>query len=111
MNREATYASAMKEMEAMEIVCRQGGITTCQARECSYNQDEVCHAPRITVGGSHAACDTYTTAGAIDKSTDAGAVGMCDVRQCVFNDDQRCAATGITLAYHDQHPDCITYRT
>ena len=94
----------------MQMFCKEGEVVTCQAQECSYNDREVCHAPKIRVGGSHAACDTYTTAGAIDKGDDTGSVGSCDLMQCVFNDGRRCNASGVTIAQHEQHADCMTYR-
>jgi hypothetical protein len=85
-------------------------ITRCEATECSYNQETICHAAAITVGGDHPACDTFygaTAKGGVENMQ--GAVGACKVNDCKYNESLECSAPNITLARHCEHADCMTF--
>jgi hypothetical protein len=94
----------------MQLFHNEGEVLTCQVMECSYNDREICHADEISVGGNHATCDTFTTAGVANRQDDMGSVARCDILQCSFNDQQACNASGITVGHHESHADCLTYR-
>jgi hypothetical protein len=88
----------------------QAMVATCKVTECSYNQQEMCCAPNITVGDMHPQCDTFTTSGASQTSQEESHVGNCKVQDCTFNESMNCKAPGITVAHHADHADCETYR-
>jgi hypothetical protein len=91
------------------IIGEKGPVMTCTVTDCSYNRFEACHAPGITVGDCHPACDTFTVGPA---SIDAGeaCVQQCKVDDCMFNQAMDCHAAGVTVSFHSAHADCITYR-
>lgn len=85
-------------------------ILSCAVVECSYNKNNECHTPAITVGdGKHASCDTYfrsESKGGIDT---VGGVGACKVEDCRYNRSFECTAAGINVGHHVDHADCTTY--
>lgn len=86
-------------------------VVTCNVTQCSYNQNESCCAPQISVGGNHPQCDTFTMSSDVrPMHQDMSKVGMCEVVQCSFNADRECDAPGITVAPHSEHADCSSYR-
>lgn len=87
----------------------KGPVLTCAVTDCSYNRFEACHAPAISVGDCHPACDTFTVGPA---SIDPGeaVVQQCKVDDCLYNEALDCHAAGITVSFHSAHADCMTYR-
>jgi len=93
----------------MQMFSKDGCVLTCTATQCSYNQTEECHAPKIQVGDEEPMCDTYTTASVSPTNSEAS-VQTCNVTDCNFNDDRDCNARGITVGIHAGHADCVTFR-
>ena len=88
-----------------------GAVMTCMSVQCSYNKHEECLAPSISVGdGDHAACDTFTT-GQVECASIDATVTRCQVSACAWNDIHHCDASGITLGNHQDHADCMTFRS
>jgi hypothetical protein len=88
-------------------------IKECQAQDCSYNSERICHAMAITVGHGeqHPACDTFyksQTPGG-EKDIRAG-VGACKMDSCHYNQKLECHASSIKVGYRDQEADCLTYK-
>lgn len=96
------------DIEGM-IVDGDGPILTCQARDCSYNDQEICHAGTITVGDSHPQCDMFTH-DRVRMADMEPCVTKCMVDACFFNTDAACHAAGVTLGQHGSHADCMTVR-
>jgi hypothetical protein len=96
------------DIEAM-IVPGEGPILTCQAVNCSYNLEEICHAGTISVGDRHPSCDMYTH-GSVAMSDLEPCVHKCLVADCFFNTGAACHASGVTIANHESHADCMTVR-
>lgn len=86
-----------------------GHVMTCQAEECSYNQEERCMAARIVIGSRHPECEMFTTE-TVERTRVEPRVAQCDIADCTFNADASCGAAGITLDRHAGHADCVTYR-
>ena len=86
-------------------------VISCDATECSFNQENRCHALAITVGGgTDHECDTYWPAS--DKGglpQVACNVGACKVPGCKFNDKLMCTAPSITVGHHGDVVDCLSY--
>ncbi len=89
----------------------EGHVLTCMVMECTFNQQEVCHAPNINVGETHPSCDTFTTGNALPIPQGMPDVSVCNVTECKFNQSNDCMAPGITVAHHSGHADCFTYRS
>jgi len=86
-------------------------IKECEATDCAYNKDRMCHAAAITVGAHHPYCDTYNkTAASKGGVPDIGEVGACKVDNCVFNNNLECNAQGINVGMHEGHADCFTFK-
>jgi hypothetical protein len=86
-------------------------VTRCDATECSYNMQNVCHALAITVGDeTHPRCDTFMSVG--KKGGDMGAtakVGACKVANCRYNQSFECTASGIQVGPEADEADCLTF--
>ena len=88
-------------------------ITACAVKDCSYNQNQQCHALAITVGGpeAYAACDTYLHAAKKGGVADVTAgVGACKVDKCSHNKSFECGAPAIKMGLHQGHADCETFK-
>ena len=88
-------------------------ITACDVKNCSYNQNQQCHALAITVGGPEvcACCDTFlktSKKGGVADMT--GSVGACKVDKCSYNNSFECAAPAIKVGLHQGHADCATFK-
>ena len=87
-------------------------IDKCDASECSYNQDNACHAMAITVGeASEPHCDTFvsleTKGGVPDE---IGHVGACKSQECQFNQSLECTAEKISVSHKGSDVECMTYK-
>ncbi len=86
-------------------------VSDCQAIECSYNIDCMCHALAITIGdGSNPQCDTfchYSSKGGDPTCT--GSVGACKVTSCMHNMSLECQSSGISVGYQSGEVDCLTF--
>ncbi len=86
-------------------------ISTCDVTECSYNRDNTCHTPAITVGdGGCPMCDTYAVMSQKGGSSEvSGGVGACRSFDCKYNTSLECAAGTVHIGKHEGHADCMTY--
>ncbi|KMQ51066.1 hypothetical protein CHISP_1989 [Chitinispirillum alkaliphilum] len=87
-------------------------INNCDALDCIYNKEKICHTPAITVGDREPCCDTFLTSnqkGGFDEIV--GGVGACKVSDCQFNNKFECEASGINVVMAGDHPDCGTYKS
>jgi hypothetical protein len=87
-------------------------VKKCDVLECAYNQEAMCHAIAITVGGGECPmCDTALKSehkgGVMDM---VAGVGACKVSTCQFNQDLECNANGIQVDIHGDHPECVTFK-
>jgi len=85
-------------------------IQRCEVTQCFFNTGQACHAPAITVGSTHPACDTFAAAAGHTARTDTGAVGACHITDCRFNDAMLCSASQIVVLGHSGHADCGTFQ-
>jgi hypothetical protein len=94
----------------MKMECEIGMVIACQVQECSYNENRECHAGKIQVGdvGTHAACDTFTTA-QVEEQGSQVMVENCDVSKCKFNEHMMCRAPAVSLGHHETHAECDSY--
>ena len=88
-------------------------ISECQVSDCSYNNDNNCHALAITVGDEKCpGCDTFTQSGKKGGNPGAlGGVGACKVENCKYNNSLECSAGSIQvgLGTHGCHAECRTF--
>jgi len=95
------------------MAMKMSKITACDVTECSYNQQNQCHALAITVGGPEvcACCDTFLHAAKKGGVPDnIGSVGACKVETCSFNSSFECGAPSIKVGLHHGHADCSTFK-
>lgn len=84
----------------------------CTVENCSYNQNEICHAIAITIGDlpQNPACDTYCQSSAQGGVPDMTAgVGACKTSDCRFNKCLECTAEDIQVGMQGGEPDCLTF--
>jgi hypothetical protein len=103
---------AMLEEDAMRLLLDLPAVNECDARNCAYNVNRVCHARAITIGsGLHPECDTFLAADThVQDTTSIALVGACKMSACCYNDDLECRAPSIAVAHHERHADCTTFR-
>lgn len=87
-------------------------VRECDATDCAYNDDRICHALAITIGGPTGIpyCDTYTSN--MEKGGDAdvsGGVGACKVSTCEYNERLVCTAENIDVGFKDNKVACLTF--
>ncbi|MDR0305677.1 MAG: DUF1540 domain-containing protein [Chitinispirillales bacterium] len=87
-------------------------IIDCDALQCIYNKDKLCHTLAINVGDDEPICDTFmsssTNKGGFQDVV--GGVGSCKVQDCEYNKSFECTAVGIHVTMQQGHPDCVTYK-
>lgn len=88
-------------------------IMGCDAPECAYNTEGMCHALAITVGDEMAAmCDTFCNMSMSAGDPDAnGCVGACKMSDCNQNQRLECVAPAINVGHRGSEIDCLTYAT
>lgn len=87
-------------------------VEQCNVNECSYNDENRCHALAVTIGdGVHPHCDTYVHAShrGGDRNCDAG-VGACKVEGCSNNKHLECHAKSVQIGWQGDEIDCLTYK-
>ena len=87
-------------------------VRECGATDCAYNENKICHALAITVGGPTGIpyCDTYTSSDEQGGDSDASAgVGACKVSSCVYNDRLECNASKIDVGFQQNKVACLTF--
>lgn len=88
---------------------QMGPVLSCSVSDCSYNCDDACRAPGVSVSDCHPACETFTVSPARIDPAEAH-VSHCGIADCAYNSGGTCAATGVSVTYHSAHADCVTYR-
>ncbi len=84
-------------------------IANCNMSSCSYNMNNQCHTPAISVG-PHAMCNTFYMAKSRGGFNDTmGGIGACVASNCKFNDRLECKASNVNIGAHDAHADCQTF--
>jgi len=88
-------------------------VKRCEAGECSYNADNLCHTPAITVGDDavHPMCDTFCMSsikGGNGKIV-AG-IGACKVSECMFNEALECQSSEVRIGHQGNEVDCLTFK-
>ncbi len=87
-------------------------VSRCSVSECSYNEDESCHALAITVGDKpdESKCDTFIQSDIHGgfKKTVAG-VGACKASDCRFNERLECVSPNIQVGVQDGNSTCLTF--
>lgn len=87
-------------------------VNQCEATECAYNKESMCHALAITIGDNrHPRCDTFLQSSSPGGDSSAVAqVGACKVEACKFNKRFECSAPSIRVAHHaGTCVDCQTF--
>ncbi len=86
-------------------------VTDCQASECSYNSDGMCHAMAITIGDmTNPQCDTFCQSSSKGGDpTCIALVGACKTTSCTHNMSLECQAPGISVGYQSGEVDCLTF--
>ena len=90
--------------------CFKPEVVKCQVDSCSFNQNQICHALGINVGGPHQECDTFIKAGnKAGSNLITSSVGACKVPNCRFNNMMLCEADAVSVGWHGEHADCLTF--
>ena len=99
-----SYESEVLKVEMPRVI-------ECDATECAYNVEQMCHAMAITVGGEiDHKCDTFCRSSSKggDLQIIAG-VGACKVGTCSNNTNLECTAPGIKVGHEGNEIDCLTF--
>lgn len=85
-------------------------VRQCDAQNCAYNVDAVCHARGITVGDMQRhLCDTLWRAPQHTHRREGAGVGACRAQNCVHNEDLECQAEGINVTFAGGQAQCGTF--
>lgn len=86
-------------------------VGKCQVNDCCYNQDGMCHALAITVGGTgdHPVCDTFCDQTVKGGGSPKAEVGACKVETCKYNQNLQCKISEIAVGSGKDKADCLTY--
>ncbi len=86
-------------------------VISCDAPECAYNLNNICHALAITVGnGSIAHCDTFCSSSIKGGDPVAvGCVGACKCVSCLHNLSMECQASEICVGHEGADVNCLTF--
>ncbi|WP_062518486.1 DUF1540 domain-containing protein [Demequina gelatinilytica] len=83
-------------------------VSSCSVETCGYNHDG-CHAGAISVGGSHAHCNTFVATDDKGGADATAAVGACSRDDCSHNVDLMCTADSIAVGGSTDVADCLTF--
>jgi hypothetical protein len=85
-------------------------VMQCQAKQCAYNMNSMCHARAITVGDVQKhVCDTMTMSAKHTQRTETAGVGACRSANCIHNEDLECQAEGISITLSGGQASCGTF--
>jgi hypothetical protein len=87
-------------------------VRECDATDCAYNDNKICHALAITIGGPSGIpyCDTYTSSSEKGGDGDVtGGVGACKVSACEYNERLGCTADDIEVGFKNNKVACLTF--
>lgn len=86
-------------------------VSECEAKECAYNVNHMCHALAINVGGAVPECDTFVKKhSACVPAGDESGVGACRVEDCQFNECLICTAADIRVKWQMDSALCGTFK-
>ena len=83
-------------------------VSACSVAGCGYNHDG-CHAGAISVGGSHAHCNTFIASDHKGGAEETAAVGACSREDCRHNVALMCTADSIAVGGSTDVADCLTF--
>ena len=85
-------------------------VQQCDASECSYNQNNGCHAFAITIGDeSNPMCDTFCSTTEKASGTQMAGVGACKVTACTHNDHLECNCSQIKVGHNGGQINCMSF--
>ncbi len=85
-------------------------VSSCEATDCAYNRNTMCHARGITVGDMQQhLCDTMWMAMPRTMRKEGAGVGACRSANCAFNEDLECQADGINITLSGGQAHCATF--
>lgn len=85
-------------------------VMQCDAQDCAYNRDNLCHARGITIGNmDQQLCDTMWPANMRTSREGGAGVGACRSANCAFNEDLECQADGINVMMSGSKARCGTF--
>lgn len=89
-------------------------VENCSAKECSFNEESVCHAAAVTIGNSNNAnCDTFVNL-EIKGGIEGGQamVGACKENDCKWNENLECTSKdGVQIEISGNVASCMTFST
>ncbi len=85
-------------------------VTSCNVKDCSYNNDVLCGARAINVGGSGAICNAFVhmNVKCAGEEIESG-VGACKMNDCRYNDCLICSAPGVDIGMNGSQAMCNTF--
>lgn len=86
-------------------------VRECDACECSYNAENMCHALAITIGDdANPMCDTFCQSDVKggDSESMAG-VGACKVSCCSHNSSLECQCPEIEVGHQGSGIGCLDF--
>ena len=86
-------------------------VKECDAAECSYNADKMCHAMAITIGDdANPMCDTFCQSSEKGGNSETLAgVGACKVSACMHNSHLECQCSEIQVGHQGDEVDCLNF--
>lgn len=87
-------------------------VLDCNAKECSYNRENECHAGAINVGNDKPLCDTFyniPVSGGYNNIKPK--VGACKVVKCKHNNELECDSSGIHVQLNEDQAMCASFIT
>ena len=95
----------------MSVTVTLTDVSTCDATNCTYNDNHRCHAPAITIGrDALPTCVTFMPDAQHFTPRPIAGVGACKISACVYNRNRSCHAQAIDVALKESAPTCITFR-
>lgn len=94
----------------MKQTIEMAQVKQCQAKQCAYNMNSMCHARAITVGNMQQhLCDTMIMSKQHTQRAETAGVGACRSANCIHNEDLECQAEGINVTLSGGQASCGTF--
>lgn len=87
-------------------------VERCDADECAYNSDGLCHTLAVTIGHEAGCPDCDTFFASKSKGGNQGAeagIGACKMGSCQHNSHFECGAASVTIGHAKDHVHCLTF--
>ena len=101
----------VKERTKARMKSDMPDVLYCEASACIFNDDNICNAGAINVGGPDPICHTFMNSPLKSECKNIAKVGACKVADCYFNQCLECSANGITISFEEGLSLCDTYRS